>query len=66
MPGELGLVGIGLLYLGLCVETLWIRQLMDGYEGPTPPQIRSLLMTRLMIGAMSIVVIAGFLARMGV
>ena len=64
VPGWIGLIGVAFLYAGLFVETRWVGRLMEGYDGPTPPQIRSLLATRLLIGAMSVVVIAGFLGRL--
>jgi hypothetical protein len=65
IPGWAGLVGVGLLYAGLFIETVWVRRLMEGWDGPTPPQITSLMLTRLLIGAMSVVVIGAFLGRLG-
>lgn len=65
LPGVAGIIGVGFIYLGLFVETVMVRRAMADYEGPMPPAIRSLLMTRFLIGAMSVVVIAAYLGRVG-
>ncbi len=63
LPAWIGLAGVGLLYGSLFIESVLVRQLLEGYEGATPPAIRSLKMTWLLIGAMSIFIIAAFLGR---
>lgn len=63
VPPAAGMAGVCGVYAGLAVETVMVRHLMADYEGPTPPAIRSLLMTRLLIGAMSVVVLAAYLGR---
>jgi len=68
-PPWAGLAGMALLYAGLWWEGRAVRRLFAEYGDRVTPRThtaaRSMLLTRLMIGALSVVVIAIELARPG-
>ena len=65
VPGWVGLVGLAVLYAGLALEHRAVAAVLADIEGPTPRGARSMLLTRLMLVALSLPLLAAFVARLG-
>ena len=64
-----GLIGVSALYGSMWLEARWVRDLLDRFGDVVTPRThtaaRSMLMTRMFIAALSIVVVAAEVGRLG-
>jgi hypothetical protein len=68
-PAWAGLIGVSALYGSMWLEARWVRDLLDRFGDVVTPRthtaVRSMLMTRMFIAALSIVVVAAEVGRLG-